>query len=102
MDPRWIAPVPLDLVRLAATSDVVAVIEDGVRVGGFGDRLAGVLSDHGVERRVKRFAIPHRFLEQGARKQLLQECGLSASTIAAALVEDISRRAEQVRLEDTV
>ncbi len=102
VDPRWIAPVPLDLVRLAADCDAIAVIEDGVRVGGFGDRLAGVLADHGVERSLKRFAIPHEFLPQGPRKRLLEECGLTPGAIAAALVEDVSRRVEQVRLEDTV
>ncbi len=95
VDPGWIAPVPAGLVSLAAASDVVAVVEDGGQVGGFGSRLGQELARRGVDRPVRCFAIPQEFLQHGTRAQLLEQAGLTPAAIAASLVELVSRRTEQ-------
>ncbi|HEY7175982.1 MAG TPA: 1-deoxy-D-xylulose-5-phosphate synthase, partial [Micromonosporaceae bacterium] len=40
VDPRWVRPVPLELVAMAREHSLVVTIEDGVRAGGVGDALA--------------------------------------------------------------
>jgi 1-deoxy-D-xylulose-5-phosphate synthase len=94
VDPGWIAPVPEGLVALAADSDVVAVVEDSGRVGGFGSRLAGHLADHGLDRPVRTFGIEQRFLEHASRARLLQQMGLTPAAIAATLVGLVAQRTD--------
>src|SRR5439155_8311460 len=47
VDPRWVRPVPIELVGLAAEHRLVVTVEDGVR-GGVGDAVAQALRDAGV------------------------------------------------------
>ncbi|MGI8697012.1 MAG: 1-deoxy-D-xylulose-5-phosphate synthase, partial [Mycobacteriales bacterium] len=45
VDPRWVSPVSADLVELAGDFSLVVVVEDGVRIGGIGSRVAQALGD---------------------------------------------------------
>ena len=47
VDPRWVRPVPVELVGLAAGHRLVVTVEDGVRTGGVGDAVAKALRDAG-------------------------------------------------------
>ena len=98
VDPRWLAPIPHGLIALAADSDIVAVIEDSGRVGGFGSRLAQEISDAGLDRTVRSFAIPQRFLPHATRAQLLSELGLTPAAIAATLVAQVASRSDTMTL----
>ena len=49
VDPRWVRPVPVELVGLAAEHRLVVTVEDGVRAGGVGDAVAKLLRDSGVD-----------------------------------------------------
>ena len=102
VDAGWIAPVPQGLIALAADSDVVAVVEDSGRVGGFGSRLAQALADSGVDRPVRTYGIPQEFLPQGSRGELLEDLGLAAPAIASSLVALVSRRADRIAMRDGV
>ncbi len=102
VDPGWIAPIPAGLLALAADSDIVAVIEDSGRIGGFGSRVAQEIADQGLDRPVRCFAIPQQFLEHATRAHLLEEVGLTPAAIAASLVEQASRRGETVAVADVV
>ena len=48
VDPRWVRPVPVELVGLAAGHRLVVTVEDGVRTGGVGDAVAKALRDADV------------------------------------------------------
>jgi 1-deoxy-D-xylulose-5-phosphate synthase len=87
VDPRWVLPVSADLVRLAASYDLVAVVEDNTRSGGVGCAVAEALREAGVHVPVRTFAIPPEFLAQGTRVEVLQRCGLTPSDVAAGIVE---------------
>ena len=93
VDPRWIKPVPEELLGLAATHRLVVTLEDNGRVGGFGSVLAQVLRDRRVPTPLSNFGIPQRFLVQGSRAQVLEEIGLTPQAIALAVVEEVSRLA---------
>jgi 1-deoxy-D-xylulose-5-phosphate synthase len=90
VDPGFVLPVHHKLIELAATHRLVATIEDGVRVGGVGSRLALELTDAGVTTPVRSFGLPPQFLEQGTRDGILREQGLSDQAIARVLVETIT------------
>lgn len=90
VDPGFVLPVHPKLLELAAEHRLVASVEDGIRVGGVGSRLALELTDAGVTTPVRTFGLPPRFLEQGTRDGLLRDVGLSDQAIARALVEAIT------------
>ena len=45
VDPRWVLPVPAELVDLAAGHRLVVTVEDGGRAGGVGSTLTRALQD---------------------------------------------------------
>ncbi len=85
VDPRWVLPVSPDLLPLAADAARVAVVEDGVAVGGIGDQIAAALRASGIATPVTTFGIPRAFLDHGTRGQVLERIGLTPDTIATAL-----------------
>jgi 1-deoxy-D-xylulose-5-phosphate synthase len=90
VDPGFVLPVHPKLAELAAEHRLVATLEDGIRVGGVGSRLALELTDAGVTTPLRSFGLPPRFLDQGTRDGILREQGLSDQAIARALVETIT------------
>ncbi len=90
VDPRVVLPVDPALVAMSRAYGLVATVEDGVRVGGVGSRLAQELADDGVRTPVRTFGLPVRFLEQGTREQVLAAHGLTGRAIARALVEAVT------------
>ncbi|HEY4456424.1 MAG TPA: 1-deoxy-D-xylulose-5-phosphate synthase [Pseudonocardiaceae bacterium] len=82
VDPRWVTPIDHRLLHLAARFRLVATVEDGVRVGGVGARLAQVLRDNDIRTPVRDFGIPPEFLEHGSRGEILTDLGLTAPAIA--------------------
>ena len=94
VDPRWVKPVPTGLTGLAASSRLVAIVEDGVRVGGVGAAVSQSLSDAGVDVPVRMFGVPDRFLDHGKRAEVLVECGLTAQDISRSIVETMAGRSE--------
>jgi len=90
VDPRWLLPVPAELVGLAKSHDLVVTIEDGVR-GGFGADVAAALRDAGIQIPFCDYAVPREFLAQGSRQAVLAAAGLGAQEITRAVVEVVSR-----------
>jgi 1-deoxy-D-xylulose-5-phosphate synthase len=84
-DPRWVSPVPGDLVSLAARYRALVTVEDGSREGGFGSALTDALSDAGLLVPVHRMGLPRQFLQHGKRGELLEAYQLSSTGIAAAV-----------------
>jgi 1-deoxy-D-xylulose-5-phosphate synthase len=94
VDPRWVKPVPVSLVPLAAAARLVVVVEDGIRVGGIGSAVSQLLRDSGVEVPLSMIGVPDRFLDQGKRVEVLAECGLTAQDISRTIVETMAQRAD--------
>ena len=81
VDPRWVRPVPVEIVGLAGAHDLVVALEDGVRAGGVGDAVAKVLRDTGV--RVPRdVGIEPGWYPHGTRPEILADVGLTAQDVA--------------------
>jgi 1-deoxy-D-xylulose-5-phosphate synthase len=90
VDPRWVKPVPEQVVRMAADHRCVVTVEDGVRAGGVGGAVAQALRDARVPTPLRDFGIPERFLDHGTRAEVLSDIGLTAQDIARDIVETVA------------
>ncbi|MFD1270938.1 transketolase C-terminal domain-containing protein [Streptomyces kaempferi] len=86
VDPRWVKPLPGELVELAADHVLVATVEDGLRTGGVGATVAQALHEADLQVPVRAFGVSDGFPEQGTRAEVLAEAGLTARSVAEALV----------------
>ena len=82
VDPRWVLPTQPALLAAARDHRLVVVVEDGVRTGGVGTRLAQDLRDAGCDVPVHPVGLPTRFLDPGSRSEVLSSTGLTAQTVA--------------------
>jgi 1-deoxy-D-xylulose-5-phosphate synthase len=90
VDPRWVKPVDPALVRLAGEHRLVVSVEDNGVVGGCGSVLLQTLNEARVDTPVRLHGIPQRFLAHAKRGEVLEECGLTAQTLARSIVEDVT------------
>ncbi|MER5862835.1 1-deoxy-D-xylulose-5-phosphate synthase [Kitasatospora sp. NPDC002040] len=86
VDPRWVLPVPAELLDLATAHRLVVTVEDNIRNGGVGDAIARALADRGSRVPVTSLGLPGRFLPHGPRPELLAAAGLSAKPIVDAVL----------------
>jgi 1-deoxy-D-xylulose-5-phosphate synthase len=82
VDPRWVQPLPAELVDLAREARLVVSVEDGVLAGGVGSRLSQLLRAQGVDVPLREIAIPQRFLSHGKVAAVRAEVGLAPAPIA--------------------
>ena len=90
VDPRWVKPVPAELVRMAARRRC--------RRGRRGRRCAAVCpvrwrrrcATRGSTTPLRDFGIPLRFLDHAKRAEVLAEIGLTAQDIARDIVETVA------------
>ncbi|HLU44507.1 MAG TPA: transketolase C-terminal domain-containing protein, partial [Natronosporangium sp.] len=86
VDPRWVRPVPEELVTLARDHRLVVTVEDGVRSGGIGDALAAALRDADVSTPLRDFGVAVDWHPHGSRNELLADLGLTAQDIARQVI----------------
>jgi 1-deoxy-D-xylulose-5-phosphate synthase len=91
VDPRWVTPVPRELVELAAQHRLVVTIEDNGRVGGVGSVLSQAMRDADVDVPSRDVGIPQRFLQHGTRAEVHAEIGLTAQEVARKVIEMVAR-----------
>jgi 1-deoxy-D-xylulose-5-phosphate synthase len=87
VDPRWVFPVPAELLDLAARFRLVVTLEDGGRAGGVGATLTGALQDRDCDVPVRVLGLPQRFFEHGSRGQVLADAGLTEQDVARRITE---------------
>ncbi|RMF84732.1 MAG: 1-deoxy-D-xylulose-5-phosphate synthase, partial [Nitrospirae bacterium] len=98
-DARFAKPVDVELLaRLTRTGCAILTLEDHSRAGGFGAAVLEACNDHGLPAgRIRRLAMPERWIPQGSRAGQLAEAGLDREAIAAA-VEELVDAAPRVRI----
>jgi 1-deoxy-D-xylulose-5-phosphate synthase len=85
-DPRWVLPVPEELVALAGRHRMVLTVEDGVVSGGINAHVRQALAGLPRPTAVHALALPPRFIPHGGREDLLREFGLDADRIVAEVL----------------
>ena len=87
VDPRWVLPVPQSVIERGAEFSLVAVIEDGIKIGGIGSQIRQELREDRSRTGVVELGVPDEFLPQGTREEVLSHAGMDVSD----MVEDILR-----------
>jgi 1-deoxy-D-xylulose-5-phosphate synthase len=103
VDPRWVRPVPSELVALAREHRLVVTVEDGVRAGGVGDALAQAMRDADVTVPLRDLGVAPDWHPHGNRAQILTDLGLTAQDVAREVTGWVSRldeAAEPVSVPD--
>ncbi|MBK1691257.1 1-deoxy-D-xylulose-5-phosphate synthase [Ectothiorhodospira mobilis] len=80
---------PLDEARVleaARNHELLVTVEDNVVAGGAGSAVAECLSAHAFSVPLLQLGLPDRFQGQGTREELLQDAGLTADDVEAAIV----------------
>ncbi len=90
VDPRWLAPVPPELIDLASRHRLVVTVEDNGRAGGAGSALSQALRTAGIDVPARDLGIAQQFLDHGTRAEVLAEVGLTAQDIARHVVEQLA------------
>ncbi|WP_349828485.1 1-deoxy-D-xylulose-5-phosphate synthase [Brevibacterium litoralis] len=98
VDPRWVLPVPDSVIVTGADHSLVAVIEDGVRIGGIGSQIRQDLRESGDRTGVVELGVPDEFLPHGTRDEILEYAGLDVDSMVARILEilpaDVARKAD--------
>jgi 1-deoxy-D-xylulose-5-phosphate synthase len=91
VDPRWVRPVPIELVALGREHRLVVTLEDGVRNGGVGDALAKALRDAEVDVPLRDIGVPNDWHPHGTRAQILADLGITVQDVTRSVVGWASR-----------
>ncbi len=86
VDPRWVLPVPEQVVKFAGNVRLVVTLEESGLHGGVGSAVAARMREARIDTPVRSVGVPQRFLAQAARSAIHADLGLTA----ADLVTDIS------------
>jgi 1-deoxy-D-xylulose-5-phosphate synthase len=95
VDPRWVLPVPAEVLDLAARFWLVVTIEDGGRAGGVGATLTRALQDRDCDVPVRTLGLPQEFFAHGSRGQVLADAGLTEQDVARRITEWTAGLAER-------
>ncbi len=87
IDPRWVSPVPPEVVEIAGGHRLVVTIEDNGRIGGIGTQVTQALHDAEIDVPTRDVGIPREFLTHGAPKDVRAKIGLTAQDVARRVVE---------------
>jgi 1-deoxy-D-xylulose-5-phosphate synthase len=81
---RFIKPLDEALVlELAQTHDLLVTLDENAVAGGAGGAVTETLAANGVVARVLHVGLPDRFLQHGAREDMLREAGLTVDQVEA-------------------
>lgn len=90
-DMRFLKPMDTSLLDKIAAAGFrrVVTVEDGVRIGGFGEAVLEYFAEKYPEQinRIRILAIPDEFVTHGSVSQLKQDCHIDQSAIVAAASE---------------
>lgn len=84
---RFVKPMDKEvLLKMAQNHSVFVTIEDGIRAGGYGEKVENFVYRQQLPVKVLVNAIPDQYVEQGSISQLRKEIGLDAESILEKIV----------------
>lgn len=85
-DLRYAKPLDTELIlEVGKKFNKIITAEDGVLRGGVGEAVTKLLSDYGLNNKIKSLGIDDTFVEQGSPAQLYALCGYDKAGIIAAI-----------------
>lgn len=94
---RFVKPLDTEMIeRQAREARLLVTCEENVLIGGYGAAVAEFLADKNIPKRLIRLGIVDRFVEHGARDQLLEMCGLSPELIAIKIKSLVETKVQEI------
>ena len=91
-DMRFVKPIDAALIaQLADSHELVVTIEEGCVMGGAGSAVAEAMAAAGIVKPLLQLGLPDKFIDHGDAQQLLEQCGLDAAGIMAAIRQRIGK-----------
>ncbi|MBS1705405.1 MAG: 1-deoxy-D-xylulose-5-phosphate synthase [Armatimonadetes bacterium] len=95
---RWCKPIDLaTLGEFAHQSELMILVEENVRAGGYGQQVRDALSEQypGLTCEIQVMALPDSFIEHGAQPIIRVEAGLSPEAVVARVEAWVSGRKDR-------
>ena len=96
VDPRWVLPVPEQVVKLASDVKLVVTLEDSGLHGGVGSAVAARMSEARVDTPVRSIGVPQRFLAHASRSEIHAGLGLTAADLVTSISSWVERPGGQL------
>jgi 1-deoxy-D-xylulose-5-phosphate synthase len=91
---RFVRPLDTDLVlEIAAEHEHLVTVEENAVRGGGGSAINETLISNGIGLPVLNIGLPDRFVDQGSREELLEECGLDQAGLLSSIRNWLDYRA---------
>lgn len=85
---RFVKPFDRALVRdLSRSHRLLVTMEENVRSGGFGEKVADFAMEEGLAAKIQIIALPNRFVHQGSVASQMRETGIDADSVAGAVLK---------------
>lgn len=75
---RFSSPLDKEMLDRLMDHKMIAVVEEGIASGGYGEHVAAYLAEKGYKGRVLTIALPDIYLEHGSKCELTREYGLDS------------------------
>ena len=95
---RFIKPFDQDILKSKKNSKLFVTIEEGTLNGGYGAAVAEFLADKNISVPLLRLGIEDKFIEHGARNELLEICGLTSKQIAKKIVAKLHDEDDDIKI----
>ncbi len=80
------------IAELAEQAKLFVTIEENIKAGGFGEKVAVFLAEQGIRTRHKIVALSDCFIEQGEQAELREQYGLSEDGILQEILLFFGKR----------
>lgn len=94
VDPRWVLPVPEQIVKFASEVSLVVTLEESGLRGGFGSTVAAHLREAQVDTPLRNVGIPPRFLDHGSRDEIHAGVGLTTAGVVERIESSLNQRTD--------
>jgi 1-deoxy-D-xylulose-5-phosphate synthase len=94
VDPRWVLPVPEQVVKFAGSVRLVVTLEESGLHGGVGSAVAARMREARIDTPVRSVGVPQRFLAQAARSAIHADLGLTAADLVTNISFWVKRAAD--------
>ena len=91
VDPRWVLPVPEQVVKLASQVELVVTLEESGLHGGVGSAVAAQMREARVDTPVRSVGVPQRFLAHASRSEIHADLGLTAADLVTSISSWVER-----------
>ncbi|MFY9921000.1 MAG: transketolase C-terminal domain-containing protein, partial [Mycobacterium sp.] len=93
-DPRWVLPVPEQVVKFAGKVRLVVTLEESGLHGGVGSAVAARMREARIDTPVRSVGVPQRFLAHAARSAIHADLGLAAADLVTNISFWVKRAAD--------